>query len=324
MTLTNRQGMFLLALLTVFLMAGMDVASHFATTALDASPPLYASFSLFISAAVLLIIAGPGNLGVATLRDVYTWLYGILQVVYGISEVYMFSLLTATEGNFLQTIITPIALITGFAIFGRRPSKMDYLMNAIILLAIAYMAAHVSGPTKFLALLSVVVSALLYVFRGVVAEIHPTSNKSEGVRDQCRVTGFVLLVTSLLFMGSYALAGYCLGIIMPNHSLMALPSLDAFTHTPALIAAAISGIFIVAPAKYLYFYTSRHINSDNYTIIAAITPLFAFIIELPLAQFHLIDISAFEGQDMVAGLIIIAAAVVMAIYRSKEDKNHAG
>ena len=316
----TRQGMFLLTVFTVFLMAGMDIFARFATSVLAANPPLYASFALFISACVLLIVAGPGPLGVRTLRDVYTWLYGILQVLFGIVEAYVFSLITATEGNLLFRFSIPLVLITGLIIFGRRPDRNDIILNLIVLAALGYIAYTLPENVRLIALLGVFVACIFYVLRNVVAEMHPTSNASEGVRDQCRVTGFVMLVTSFIFMGAYSLVGYVLDTSAPNHGFSSLPTLAAFTNTAVLITAALSGIFIIAPAKYLYFYLARKINSDNYTIIATFVPFFTLALEWPLGYLGILNTTTINFDDLLAGSIIIGAAIGMAIYRSKEKE----
>ncbi len=184
------------AFLAVFLLSLSNIFARYSVLTFSASPPVYSAFTVLVAALTLLIVAGPGDAGLATLRSLHTWLYGVLQVLFGISEVYAYSSATTIEGTTLLRFTIVFTMFASWFILGRRPLWTDILGSAIVFCALAHVAWTLPPTSRPITLFAILVASLFLTLRTVIAETHPTSVRALTAREQCRVTGIVLLVTA--------------------------------------------------------------------------------------------------------------------------------
>lgn len=315
MTLTK---IYLLGTLTMFLMALWDVFARYGISVLDGSPPLFSAVVLFSSAFALIIVAGPGRGGLAAMKNIYTWLFAIFQILTAVFENYAYALISTTEANVLFRVSILLSLLMAWAAFGRKPDKHDWIGSIIVAIGILYMCATLNENIRFFALLNIGISSIFFVARTFVAETHPVAAYAPTIRDQCRVTGIVLLCTSALFVVFYAIIGLIFDNIGASSAAGNLPTLKDFQNGPALFAGFICGVFVVSSAKFLYFYLSRKITTENYMIIGAFLPLTTLIVEVIWSHIGVLDISSIDQSDYISGLIVILGAVYIGYFRSKK------
>ena len=306
--------------LTVLLMSIMDVFSRIGVIVFGAAPALYAAVSLFTSAMILIIIAGPGKGGMGTIRSLHTWLYAILQIIFGVTEVYVYSLSTTIEGTILLRFTIIVSLIGALIVFNRKPSKSDIIGALMVGVGVLYVAWTLPVEVKILTTIAFVTGSILLVARTFITETHPTSIASCGVKDQCRVTGFVLIITSVMFILAYAIAGYLFHLNGADDLVSGLPSLDDFQNFDGTLAAVIAGIFIIAPAKYFFFYSSKLIKTENYMALTSIAFIFVVIMEYVLYWCGVISIDSVNWDDLVAGTVVMFGALYMIFEREKDDR----
>lgn len=312
---TPTNNSYFLGLITVFLMTFMDVFGRFAVVALHAAPSMYASLALFSASVTLLVIAGPGKLSLPTFKSLYTWLYAILQIAFAIAEVYTYSLSTTTQGNIMFRMIGIVSLISGWLLFGQKIYKTDFIGSLFIMAGAGYVAWTLPPDVRPLTLTALAMGLVLFDLRTRVAEKHDTSNQARNIKDQSRVTGIILFITSLLFMVMYGVVGWIVDVTGASTALPTLPSYRDFQNTPAVFGAILSGIFIISAAKYFYFLSVRRLGTEHYHILTAFVIPFTFGVEYLASKLNLMPFNGVGPADFAAGMLVTFASMYMVMMR---------
>lgn len=311
----------ILSLAAVFMMTLWDVFSNYAVDALNANPAFYSSFSLFVAAFTLIIIAGPGRLGFETLRSPKTWMYAVFQIFMGVFETYSYTVVTATEFNLITRIQVILSILVAFLVLGRKPSKHDMIGSGVILLAVWIMVSTLSPETRGIAVAYIGLASLFFVFRGIAAETHEQSNEAKSIKEECRVTGFILLVTSFTFMFFYAVIGYIADNTLIGQ-IEGAPSISYFINPQALFAAFFCGMVLISLAKYLYFSAIKHVKTENYTMIATLAGVLAFAMEWGGSKFIPgMNATSLNMWDLIGGAIAIAGVMYIFYMRQKSQRS---
>ena len=308
---------FVLTIVAVTLLTAWDVFSNWAVDALGANPALYSSFSLFIAAFVLLVIAGPGRLGFETLKSTSTWLYAFFQIFMGVFETYSYTVVTATEFQIITRIQVLLSILIAFMILGRKPSKHDMIGCLIIISGVWVSVATLSAEIRGLAIVFIGLSSLFFVLRSIVAETHKESNMTSGVKDECRVAGFILLITSFVFIAFYAIIGY-VSDITPISGLAGAPSIEDFLNGNALLAAFICGAFLISTAKYFYFVAIKLVKTENFALVGSFNIVVAFLLEGLLSRvIPSMNVSTLDQYDVLSAVIALSGVVYMYVMRKR-------
>jgi hypothetical protein len=108
------------------------------------------------------------------------------------------------HGSLLLRFAIPLALVIGWTAFARRPRRLSVLGAGVVVLGIAPLFVAVDGGHRGAVAMAAVAAALSSNLRGFAAEFHPWNRRAKTVHEKLRVTGLVVLVTSL---ASLALTG---------------------------------------------------------------------------------------------------------------------
>ncbi|TKW61682.1 MAG: DMT family transporter [Blastochloris viridis] len=313
------------ALTTVLLWGLDDVFCRIVLTNWTIQPIVFTSFASFSAAYALLIIAGPGKLGIATLRQPHTWLYSFLVVMVNIGVIYLLSLVSATEKALLIRISVIFSLIIAWMFLNRKPYWSDLVGASVILLGVGLVIAHLTADIRVLAVITLLITALFYTARMVVTETHPTSNQATTIKDRCRTTGYVLMATSFVFL-SFSLLGAWLKVQIPaeqllaNPLLAAMPSLSDFTSPATVFAGILLGLFNISLSTYFCFYSTQILKSEVFLMISGITPVFIFGMEYVASLFGLLDLSSLSPIDLLAGALTIGGGLFMVGMRFRRTR----
>lgn len=108
--------------------------------------------------------------------------------------------------------------------------------------------------------------------RTFATEYHPWNRHAVTVIDKMRVTGLVLLSTSIA--GTLLVAVL---LVARPHGLLGpaqwLPALDQFLHLPTLLVAVLVGAVVLTAMQYLSFSSVVKIGTQNFIAASAFTPL---------------------------------------------------
>ena len=188
----KRKGI-ILSFLTMFFWALHDVAFRFAAVEFKVEPTVFICFTLFVSAFVLIVVAGPGSGGVSTLKRGHTWAYGIIEVFMNIAQMFALLYITTTEMNFLNRFTVIMSILATWAIFSRKPHSSDFIGGGLVLLGLYMIAAGLDPAIRVQALVCIFFVAFTSVTAAMLGEIHPDNLEAESVRERSRVAGYVLL-----------------------------------------------------------------------------------------------------------------------------------
>ena len=311
-----------LCLATVMMWGAVINSFRYAVSIVEANPIVFALFALFIAGGTLIIIAGPGHLGVNTIRRPHTWLYGIFQIILAIFEIGVTKYVTATEASLLLRFGIPLSLLITWIFLKRKPLKTDLIGVLIILAGIWHILGGINNDIKAPLLFFVIGSGIFLTIRTLIAETHPESQQANSIKDRCRVTGYVLLVTNLFsIIMFYLIASFKTpALITEMPALNIFPSSSDFFLQPMILASIIVGAIFWAPAMYFYFYAAKEAKTEQFMIFTAFMPIFTLFFEFILSLFTKTDITEISRSDLFAGLIIIIGASFMVIMRNKKAK----
>lgn len=317
------QGL-ILSFITAIVWAADVVLARYIVAPLGADPLIFATASIFVSSGVLVIIAGPGTGGIATIKSPHTWAYGLLQILMGITEILSFIFITSTESSLLGRMAIAISLIGAWVFLNRRPTGFDILGALVVLAGVGYVTVNLESGVRIAALVCMFFTALFSVTRTLIAETHPESLLAHSVKDRCRVTGYVLAVTSFALTAVFLLIALLQKQAdMPQqmfHFFSLFPRVEDFYHLPTLAGSLVFGATLFPLGAYYYFYAAKVAKTEVLVMVLAFMPLFTFLFEGLAATFGFLDVSSITWQDALAGAIIIFGAVFMLIMRQKKEK----
>ena len=313
------------SILTAFLWALDVIFVKFVANTWDIQPILFASFTSFSAAIALLLFAGAGRLGVDTLKQVHTWAYSCLLILYNISFIYLLSVVSAAEASFMIRIVTVVSLILSWLFISRPPSKGDILGSIGIIAAVIIIFKGVDIDLRSSALLFLLITSLLFAIRVIITETHPSSIKAKNSKDYSRVTGYVLLVTSTIFLISCLFSSFLkyfsVDDALINSLLFNMPSFSDFTHIPTVGFAILLGIFNVSFSTYFCFRSTQIVKSETFLMVVSLTPVMVLVIEYSLGMFGIMDVSSINNYTLIGGGIAFGFSMLMVIMRSRKYKN---
>ena len=318
---------YFLAFLTVLLWAVDTVYGRWAVTVLDVNPAIFSCVSLLAASTVLIIIAGPGKAGLETLRRPHTWAYGLFQIMLSISLNWGLTFVSATELTFLSRFSILLSVALAWMFLQRKPSWLDAVSLTIIGAGLYLVATQTNPEGRIPGLLCIGGVALFQTLRTMIAEVHPEAVQAQNVKTRCRVTGYVLLVTSFCLL-ALTMAGAALKLALADdpsllHSLPLLASMpdwpDVF-HKNTIYSAVIFGGTVLPVAMYLYFYVARLVKTEVFMSMIAFLPFFTYAAEHTLARAGILDPTPIPSSLLVFGTIIVLGAILMIYGRLRSPR----
>lgn len=317
-----------LSFITTVLFATFEVCFRYAAVAFDVHPVIFTSLAFFVAATMLIIIAGPGQGGLKTLRRPHTWAFGAMEILMNISVMFALAYITTTEMNFLARATMIFALLIGWVFLGRPPKKYDVFGILLVLGGLIYVAWEIDPAIRAIVLFCMFWVSLTSTLRTVIAETHPESGNALTIRQRCRVSGYVLMVSSFCFLFFAFTVGF-LKSSMPFGDLPILlqnaPGYGDIVHKPTVYGGIILGVTIIPLAMYFYFYATRVAKTEVFIMVTSFLPFSAYAVEYIFHLFDLLDISSVSNGDLAAGAVMTLGALVM-LYGRKDthlDKKNA-
>ncbi len=309
---------YFLAFITVLLWAVDTVYGRWAVTVLDANPAIFSCVSLLAASTVLIIIAGPGKAGLETLRRPHTWAYGIFQIMLSISLNWGLTFVSATELTFLSRFSILLSILFAWMFLHRKPSLLDGLSMLIILVGLYFVVGETNPEGRIPGLLCIFSVALFQTLRTMIAEIHPEAVQAHNIKTRCRVTGYVLLVTSFCLL-SLTMAGAALKLALANdpamlHSIPILASMPDWSDVlrkETIYSAVVFGGTVLPIAMYLYFYVAKLVKTEVFMSMIAFLPFFTYFAERALSKAGILKPTEIPNSLLLFGSIIVVGAIVM-------------
>ncbi len=301
-------GLFVVAIavLSVTYVVGQQIGAH---------PVALILYAMLASAAALLAVTGVGPDAVRIALAPQSWLVGIGTI--GI-EVFYYALLEhvgPAHGSLLLRVAIPLALLIGWMLFARRPRRLSVLGAGVVVLGIAPLVFAVDGQHRGAVTMTAIAAALSSNLRGFAAEFHPWNRRAKTVLEKLRVTGLVVLVTSLASLaltGGLALsidAGW-----MPATELV--PTADQMLHGPTIVLGTIVVGALLTAMAALSFSAVVKITTENFTATHAFTPVATLLAQVAASAIGLIPGYALD-PGLVPAMATVIGGVLLMLYAAR-------
>jgi hypothetical protein len=295
-----------IAALSVSYVVGQQIGAH---------PVALILYAMLASALALLAVTGTGPDAMRILLAPQSLLVGIGTI--GV-EVFYYALLEhvgPAHGSLLVRLAIPLSLALGWTLFARRPQRLSLLGAAVVLVGIVPLIVSVDAEHRSAAAGLAIAAALASNLRGFASEFHPWNRRAKTVLEKLRVTGLVVLVTSLV---SLALtAGFALSIgagwMSPSQLV---PTAAQMLHGPTiLLGTLVVGSLLTAMAA-LSFSAVVKITTENFMATHAFTPVATLLVQMVASAIGLIPGYALD-PGLVPAMGIVIGGVLLMLYAAR-------
>jgi hypothetical protein len=158
-------------------------------------------------------------------------------------------------------------------------------------------------------------AAVAFNLRGFAAEFHPWNRNARTILEKLRVTGLVVLVTSI---ASLLLAGGCtllvaLGLLPP---IRRIPTAAQMVHGPTILLGVLVGGVILTAMAFLNFSCVVKITTEYFAATSAFTPVAALIVQHCAAVAGLIPHYTLD-TTLFPAMTVVIAGVFMILYGAR-------
>jgi hypothetical protein len=277
---------------------------------LGAHPIAFVLYAMLVSALVLLAATGPGPDAVRIILAPQSWLVGAGTICMEIFYYMLLEKLSPAEGSLLVRFSIPLSLIAGWALFARRPRAIAWIGGAVIIAGLLPLLFLLDPAYRPAVLTAIAGSAFAFNLRGFAAEFHPWNRNARTIFEKLRVTGLVVLVTSI---ASLLLAGGCtllvaLGVLPP---ILMVPTVAQMLHVPTILLGVLVGGVILTAMAFLNFSCVVKITTENFAATSAFTPVAALLVQSAAAAVGLIPFFRLEASFYPAMAVVIAGVFMM-------------
>lgn len=273
----------------------------------------YTCLCMLSSSFILLIMAGPGTLTKESLKLPHTWIYGLLEMFTLSVGVAIMIYISATEAAALARTTAIFTFLLSIIFLNQATSKTEVFGFAILVLGFLYAANLIDLPAqvKISLIILIIVKNFLQASKKITAELHKTNRKAKNFKEELRVTGVVMAVSSLLISISLATLAY----LQEKYSFNIhpqIPTFDDFINFKLFIISIWGGILLLSILKYLEFYVSKTLGARYLMAMASLQIIGIYFIEKILSLFGIIDMKDFTTENFIALGIIFLGNIVIA------------
>ena len=218
----------------------------------------------------------------------------------------------AAHGSIMIRLTIPVSLAIGWAVLARRPVALQLIGGAVIAAAILPLFAGVDVNRLAAAAGAAAGCIAMFNLRGFAAEFHPVNRRARTVKEKVRLTGLVVLVTSI-----FGFAGLGVVTALVAHGVLAatpaVPTLAQMVHLPTLALAALVGSVVLTAMAYLNYSCVVKITTENFAAMTAFTPVATFAVQEAAVAAGLLPPVASDPFLLVAMAVVVAGVLVMLI-----------
>lgn len=272
----------------------------------DVNPFVMTSQAMLAGSFILIALAGPGSLGLETIRAPHTWLFGISFLISVSSFVTLASMSSSTEA----TLLIRTSVIASFLLaplVGRPFNKLGLVGLSAIALGIGIVLLQI--PTEILGK-TIVFTGLFALFQALhflSSETHKTNSQVQTFKQRMRVAGYVLAATALLFIVFLLITS--IFVQATGYESNLLPKAYHFISPASYLIALVYGLFGVSTLRYCEFVATQRIGFEYFT---------AFVCGVIATTFAFEAIFSFAGlypwRHISAGLVPAALLVMIGSY----------
>ncbi len=285
---------------------------------LGAHPIAFILYAMLTSAVVTLAITGLGPDALAIALHPMSWLVGIAIILIEVFYFMTLAYVPPAHGNLVLRIGIPLAMLTGWALLGRRPRALAIAGGIAIVAATGFVIGVTAAGIRWPMATAGVLASVFMVVRGFGSEFHPWNRAARSVGAKLRFTGIVVLVTSLisLVLTTLAATSTATGFI-PQFRFV--PTAAQLLHVPTILLGSLAGGAILTLMAYLNFSSVVKITTENFMAMMAFSPVAAWLFQELGVALGLIVVNRPELQ-LVLAMIVMVASVLLIFWSGRRTR----
>jgi hypothetical protein len=286
--------------------------------ALGAHPIAFILYAVLASAGATLAMVGTGADAKAIILHPLSWAVGLCIILLEVFYYQTLAYVPPAHGNVVVRISTPIAMVAGWLLLGRRAPPLAIAgavaFAVVALFVVGVTAPAVRGPMAAMATLA----AVFLVARGFAAEFHPWNRAARTVREKLRVTGLIIFITAILSLALVTVAAMAMAAqMLPSTGLV--PTLAQMRHAPTVLLGGLGGGMVFTLMMYLNFASVVKITTENLTAMMAFSPATAWLFQAIGDALGLIKAPTLQPA-IVSAIVVCIAAVLPIFWASVRDR----
>ena len=278
-----------------------------------ASVIVFVLYALMGASALMLATSGVGRDAWNVITARQSWIYGGASVALEAVYFLLVGLVSPAEASLTARLSVPASLLIGAWMFRSRMSLRQVAGGLIVIAAVVPVLAWVPQDKRSAAVFLGVACALAVAVKTFASEFHPWNRAAETIKEKVRVTGLVVLATTMLTLAATGLAMLAARLGMTSLADVA-PPVNAFIHAPTIALALVFGTVILTAMSYLQFSSVVKIGTSNFLATSAFAPLSAYALQTLAEWAGLITVPAFEIAMLVP--ILVGIGGVLLVVRS--------
>ncbi len=301
-------GFFVLAIavLSIAYVFGQRIGAH---------PIALVLYATTASALALLAVAGVGQDALRIVLAPQSWLVGIGTISIEISYYLLLEHVSPALGSLFVRLAIPLAFVVGWLLLARRPRGLSVAGAGIVLAGILPLIATIDAEHRTAAAAAGVASAMASSLRGFSAEFHPWNRRATTVLEKLRVTGLIVLVTSLVSLGLTGSLAVLIGIgwLAPTPLV---PTAAQMLHGPTILLGAVVVGAIMTAMAVLSFSAVVKITTENFMATSAFTPVGTLLVQIAASAIGLIPTYALD-PSLLPAMGVVIGGVLLILYAAR-------
>jgi len=278
--------------------------------ALGAHPSAFILYAMVASAVAMLAVTGLGPDARAIMLHPASLVVGFAIILIEVCYFLVISEVSPAHGTLVVRIGIPIAMLAGALFLGRRAPALAVAAGAVIVAATVYVIAVTAPAARWSVALWGTLTGAFMVVRGFSGEFHPWNRAAHTVREKLRVTGLVVLVTSIMSLVLTALAATATATgLLPSSPIV--PTIAQLAHVPTILLGTLCGGAILTLMAYLGFSSVVKITTENLTAMMAFTPVTAWMFQSAGVALGLIAVDSLDSRLVGAMAVFVGAVLVI-------------
>ncbi|MCC6870441.1 MAG: hypothetical protein IT522_16630 [Burkholderiales bacterium] len=267
-------------------------------------------YAMIASSLAMLAFTGVGKDAAAIMRHPASFIVGLSIILIEVCYFLVISYVSPAHGTVVTRISIPLAMLGGALALGRRPPPLASAA-ALVIVAVTGYAVLISPPdVRWQVAVWGTLTGAFMVVRGFSSEFHPWNRAARTVHEKIRVTGLVVLVTSIigLVLTALATAATVVGLLPP---LPVVPTVAQLLHPPTIVLGALVGGALLTLMAYLNFSAVVKITTENFMAMMALSPVTVWIAQTIGVAAGLITATAVDVRLGAAMAVCVAAVLVI-------------
>src|SRR5262249_48674689 len=263
--------------------------TYAAGIALGVHPAAFLLEAFLFGAISFLVTASPGPGAVRLVLAPQTWAYRAATIFGELAYSLMIMFVPPADASLFMRVNILLTILIGWRVIGRRVTGLR-MLGMVILVVGLLITGYFVPAAHDVRLIGVTLAAAGFLsVRNLFAEFHPWNRRARTVIAKMRVTGLVVLATSVFGLLAMGLLSVLIDRgLLPASS--AVPPAHQFLALPTIALALTMGCVIITLMQYLMFSSVVRITSENFFAVNSLSPLATLILQEAAVRVGLVGV----------------------------------